>query len=198
MDPGGAVRPLRDRAELFRTLSLVLRRAGPDGPVPRYRLVGTGAALAQGVRLPAGDIDILVARRSDVDLFVAALAGFPCLTAPVWLPDPGQYYARFAVGEIDVGFSTVERPVDTDTIECMGSGPWRHYVDVAVEGRLVPAVRLELRLVSELVRDRPDRYLPLIAHLRRHGGDLGLLRRSMRDRRVDPALRRRIVDQLEQ
>nr|BFE73548.1 hypothetical protein GCM10020092_068490 [Actinoplanes digitatis] len=64
----------------------------------RYRLVGTGAALAQGVRLPYGDIDILVARRSDVDLFAVALAGFPCLTEPVWLSEAGQYYARFAVG----------------------------------------------------------------------------------------------------
>nr|BFE73549.1 hypothetical protein GCM10020092_068500 [Actinoplanes digitatis] len=79
----------------------------------------------------------------------------------------------------------------------MGSGPWRHYVDVAAAGLLVPAVRLELRLVSELVRDRPDRYRPLIAHLRRHGGDLDLLRRSLRDRGVDPALRRRVLDSVE-
>lgn len=193
MDPGTTVRPLRDRAELLRTLSLILRRVGPG---LTYRLVGTGAALAQGVRLPTGDIDILVARRSDVDVCAAALAGFPCLTAPVWLAGPGQYYARFAIEGIDVGFSTVERPVDTDTVECMGSGPWRHYVDVAAREHLVPAVVLELRLVSELVRDRPDRYRPLIEHLRQHGGDLDLLRRSMHDRGVDPAIQRRIVGQL--
>ncbi|MEU4216941.1 hypothetical protein [Actinoplanes sp. NPDC026623] len=187
------VRPIRDRAELLGTLSLILRRVGPG---LTYRLVGTGAALAQGVRLPTGDIDILVARRSDVDRCAAALDGFPCLTPPVWLPGPGQYYATFAVEGVEAGFSTVERPVETDTVECMGSGPWKHYADVAWEEHLVPAVGLELRLVSELVRDRPDRYRPLIEHLRQHGGDLDLLGRSMRDRGVDPALRRQIVDQL--
>jgi hypothetical protein len=193
MDAETTVRPLRDRAELLQTLSLVLRRVGPG---LTYRLVGTGAALAQGVRLPAGDIDILLARRSDVDRCAAALAEFPCLTAPVWLADPGQYYVRFAVEGIDVGFSTVELPTHTDTVECMGSGPWRHYVDVAVEEHLIPAVCLELRLVSELVRDRTDRYQPLIAHLRQHGGDPDLLRRSMRDRGVGPAIQRRTLDQL--
>ncbi|GIE81804.1 hypothetical protein Aph02nite_77540 [Actinoplanes philippinensis] len=196
MDQDNAVRPLRDRAELHQTLSLVLRRADPDMSGLRYRLVGTGAALAQAVSLPTGDIDILVARRSDVDALAAALAEFPCLTPPVWLPDARQYYARFAVEGIDVGFSTVEWPVDTDTFECAGSGPWSHYVTIAIGTHLVPTVRLELRLVSELVRNRPDRIRPLVAHLRQQGGDLDLVHRSMQDRGVAPLLRQQIDDQL--
>src|SRR3954463_9297596 len=120
MDQGNMVRPLRDRAELDKTLSLVLQRADPETSGLKYRLVGTGAALAQGVSLPAGDIDVLVAQRSDVDALATALAEFPCLTPPVWLADARQYYARFAVAGIDVGFSTVEWPVDTDTFECAG------------------------------------------------------------------------------
>ena len=193
MDRASTVRPLRDQAELHETLSLVLQRADPDTAGFTYRLVGTAAALAHGVPLPAGDVDILVAQRSDVDTFAAALAEFPCLTSPTWIADARQYFASFHVGPIVVEFSTVERPADTDTFECVGSGPWRHFVHIAVGTHLVPVVSLELRLVSELVRDRPDRYGPLIDHIRQHGGDLDLVHRSMHDRGVDPMLRQRIM-----
>jgi hypothetical protein len=197
MEQNATVRPLRDAAELQKILSLVLDRADPEASGLEYRLVGTGAALAQGVHLPAGDVDILVARRADVDTFAAALSGFPCLTPPVWLPDARQYFARFAVDEIDVGFSTVERSVDTDTVECIGRGPWEHYVPIRCGRHVVPVVSLELRLASELVRDRPDRYEPLIEHARRHGADLQLIRRAMSDRDVNPILQQRVLERLQ-
>lgn len=181
-------RPLRDRAELQQVLSLVLDRLDPDAPDFEYRLVGTGAALAQGVQLPAGDIDILAARRGEVDRFAAAMSGFPCLEPPAWLPDARQYFTRFHVSEIDVEASTVEVPTDTDTFECIGRGPWQHYVDLDLGRHTVPAVVLELRLVSELVRNRPDRYMPLIEHMRSRSADLQLTQRAMRDRGVDRKL----------
>jgi hypothetical protein len=134
-------------------LTLVLDRIGPGFD---YRLVGTAAALAQGVELPTGDVDILVARREHVDLFAAALSAYHCLAPPVWLPEARQYFTHFAVEGIDVGASTVEVPVDTDAFECIGRGPWEHWVDVRFGRYGVPSVRLELRLISELVRDRPD------------------------------------------
>ena len=198
MDDNGTVRPVRDRAELQHVISVVLDHLDPDGSAPRYRVVGTGAALAQGVELPTGDVDILVERRDDVDRFAATLSrlGFPCLAAPVWIPESRQYFTNFAVDGIGVGASTVEVPTDTDTFECIGPGPWRHRVDIDFGRHVVPVVRLELRLVSELVRGRPDRYLPLIDHLRAHGADLDLVRRAMRDRRVDPALRQRVIAHL--
>jgi hypothetical protein len=191
-------RPLRDRAQLQQVLSLVLDRLDPVAPDFEYRLVGTGAALAQGVQLPAGDIDILAARRSEVDRFAAALSGFRCLEPPAWHPDDRQYFTRFQVSEIDVEASTVEVPTDTDTFECIGRGPWEHYVDLDFGKHTVPAVVLELRLVSELVRNRPDRYLPLIEHIRSHSADLQLTHRAMSDRGVDPQLQQRILDQLRQ
>jgi len=197
MDEDSMVRPLRDRAEVHKTLSLVLQRANPETTGLTYRLVGTSAALAQGVPLPASDIDVLVAQRNDVDTFAVALAEFPCRTSPTWIAEGHQYFAKFRVEGIDVEFSTVERPVDTDTFECHGSGPWKHYVNIAIGTHLVPVVRLELRLVSELVRNRPDRYMPLTSHIRQHGGDLELVHRSMHDRGVDPLLQQRITDQLQ-
>jgi hypothetical protein len=196
MDRDSRTRPLRDQAELRETLSLVLERADPDAAGLAYRLVGTAAALAQGVPLVAGDVDILVAHRSDVDTFSAALAGFPCPAPPAWITGARQYFARFTVEGVVVEVSTVERPAGTDTVECAGPGPWRHYVTIAVGTHLVPVVGLELRLVSELIRNRPDRYEPLIRHLRRHSGNLDLVRRSMRDRGVDPMLQQRVIEQL--
>lgn len=190
-------RPLRGRTELQNVLSLVLDLVDPAVSGFEYRLVGTGAALAQGVQLPTGDIDILVARRADVDRFAAALSGFRCLEPPAWLPHDRQYFTHFEVEEIDAGASTVEIPTETDTFECIGEGPWKHYVLVRVGNHLVPVVRLELRLVSELVRNRTDRYVPLIEHMRSHGADLPLVRRAMNDRGVDPAQQHDVLYQLE-
>lgn len=187
---------LRGLEELQRILSLVLDLVDPDALGVEYRLGGTAAALAQGVQLPARDVDILVARRVDVDEFAAALSRFTCLVAPVWLPDTQQYFARFEVEEIEVEVSTVERSVDTDTFECMGRGPWEHYVGISFGTHVVPVIGLELRLVSELVRDRPDRYAPLIEHMRLHGADLFLVQKAMSDRAVDPVLQERILGQL--
>jgi hypothetical protein len=196
MEQNGAARSLRDVTKLQQVLALVLDHADPDAAGLEYRLVGTGAALAQGVQLRTDDVDILVARQADVDEFAAALAGFPCLTAPIWLRDAQQYFARFAVDGIDVDVSTVERSVASDAFECIGRGPWEHYVPLRFGRHVVPAVSLELRLASELVRGRPDRYEPLIEHLRVHGVDLPLAHRAMTDRGVNALLQQQILDRL--
>jgi hypothetical protein len=185
-------RPIRDRAELLKTLSYLLDRLDPFD----YRLVGTGAALAQGVDLPTGDIDVLVKSREVVDAFAAALAGHPCLDPPKWLPPAQQYFTHYTVDDIKVGASTVEVITESEAVECIGRGPWQHYVDVEAGKHTVPAVALELRLVSELIRNRPDRYTPLIDHLRANGADLELVRRSMKDRNLNPARQREILGRL--
>ncbi|GAA2325671.1 hypothetical protein [Dactylosporangium salmoneum] len=166
MSGSSTSRPLRDLAELHRILTLVLDLVDPAASGFTYRLVGTAAALAQGVALPAGDVDLLVRRREHVEHFAAALSAHRCLDPPAWLPAAGQYFTHFVVDGIEVGASTVEHESAVDTIECIGPGAWTHYVELAVGPHVVPAVRLELRLVSELVRNRPDRYEPLLDHLR--------------------------------
>jgi hypothetical protein len=196
VDDNGEARSLHDPADLHRVLSLVLDRVGPDAVGLEYRLVGTASALAQGVRLPVGDIDILLARRGDVDTFATALSGFLCLDPAAWMPDARQYFARFAIDETKVELSTVEASMDIGTHECIGSGPWRHYVRISIGRHVVPVVSLELRLVTELVRNRPDRYTPLIEHLRLNGADLQLVQQAMRERRLDPGRQARVLDQL--
>lgn len=189
--------PLSGLAQLREILAMVLDRVARTGQAADYRLVGTSAALLQGVPLVAGDVDILVARRGDVDAIAAVLPPSACRAAPAWEPENRQYFARYALDGTDVEISTVEWPVSHDTAECTGAGPWRHYVSVACGTHDVPAVRLELRLVTELVRDRPDRAAALTAHMRAHGADLSLLQRAMTDQAVPPARQRLVLDALQ-
>ncbi|MBD5787965.1 hypothetical protein IF650_17540 [Cellulosimicrobium terreum] len=196
VDPIGTVRRTIGRDELDVLLSLVLDHVDPDAEGVPWRLVGTASALAQGVALPVGDVDVLVASRGDVDQAAAALSGYPCSEPPRWLPDAQQYFVRFVIGQVEVEISTVEQAVDTDTSECAGRGPWEHHVPVGFGRHVLSVVGLELRLVSEIVRERPDRYVPLLEHLRSCRADLPLVHRAMRDRGVDPAVRDRVMDRL--
>jgi len=144
-----------------------------------YRLVGTGAALLHGVSLPAADIDILVRERYGVDTFGSALSSFRCLEAPTWLAETRQYYGNYEVNGVEVGISTVEVASDADTIETFGRGPWEHFTLLACGRYAVPTVALELRLITELFRNRPDRYQPLIQFMQSHGCDLDYIRRGI-------------------
>jgi hypothetical protein len=169
-----------DRALLVETLTLVLDHVLPACAGIDYRLVGTGAALLHGVELPVGDLDITLVERPDVDAFGAALSPFECLEAPAWLPHARQYYANYEVNGVEVGLSTVEVATDADTFETYGPGLWeKHYSLLPCGPYQVPTVNLELRLITEIWRDRPDRYTPLIAYLREHGCDLDLVRRGL-------------------
>jgi hypothetical protein len=144
-----------------------------------YRLVGTAAALLHGVRLPVNDIDLLVRNRSDVDSFGAVLTPFQCLIAPNWLPDAKQYYGNYSVNKIEIGFSTVEVDSDRDTIETYGPGPWLHYTRLSCGQYSVSAVALELRLHTELHRNRPDRYEPILQYLLEFGCNHDLMARCI-------------------
>ena len=191
-----------NRSRLQDTLIVVLDHVLPlygRTAVRPYRLVGTGAALLHGVELPAGDVDLLVRERTDVDAFDAALAAFECLEPPAWLPEARQYYANYWVNGVEVGVSTVEVESDLDVIETYGPGPWeRHTVLLPCGPYRVPTVKLELRLITELYRDRPERYGPLIRHLRAHGCDLDLVRRGLAHIRLSPAMQENVLDQLTQ
>ena len=172
--------PALNRTRLVETLTLVLNHALPACAAVAYRLVGTGAAMLHGVDLPVGDLDLLFLERADVDAFAAALSPFPCLEPAAWLPHARQYYANYEVGGVEVGLSTVEVETDSDAIETYGPGPWeKHYSLLPCGPYQVPTVDLELRLITELYRGRPDRYTPLIAYLREHGCDLALVQRGL-------------------
>lgn len=170
--------------------------AAADGPPLPYRLVGTAAALAQGVPIPTRDVDILLASRQGLDGFAATLSGFRCLTSPTWLAGARQYFARYDVEGVDVELSTVEQPVQTDTWECAGPGPWRHHILLDIGEHVLAAVSLELRLVTELVRQREDRFEPLLNHLLEHEADFPLIARAMQERDVKAALRQHVTDRL--
>ena len=182
------IRLTRELAE--RALARVLAVWEPEFP---YRLVGTAAALLQGVALPVRDIDILCRERDAVDQFAAAMAGFPALQEPAWLVGDRQYFCNYEVAGVEVGASTVEIDVSHDTAETLGAGPWRHYREVPVGAHRVPAVRLELRLATEILRRRRDRSEPLITFLRTHGCDTHLVARALSNAGVPQQIRERAL-----
>jgi hypothetical protein len=188
--------PTLDRDRLCEALASTLDHIAAARAEFEYRLVGTGDALLHGVELPAADIDLLVRARSDVDAIGAALEPSQCLFAPAWLPHSCQYYANYEVLGVEVGISTVEVESDADTVETYGRGPWVHYATLPCGAHTVPAVALELRLITELNRDRPDRYRPIIRHMRVHGCDIALVRRGIGGGRLLTALRHEVLRQL--
>lgn len=185
---GIETRALRDRRDLEAVLRKGFDLIRPIVPDLRYRLVGTGAACLQGVDLPVGDVDLLFARRADIDAVAGALAHLPCVAAPQWIEVSRQYYACYELDGVGFSFSTLEEPCDEDGWECQGPGPWQHYVAVEIGGERIDCVGLELRLTTEFLRGRPDRYEPLLAHLGAHGADLDLLRQSLTARQVPDSL----------
>jgi hypothetical protein len=174
------VNPLLDKRLVKKTLVTMLDRVMPEPDNVEYRFLGTAAALLHGVVLPAGDIDILVKERKGVEVFSDALVGFDCLLAPTYLEDMRQYYAEFKINGVEVGISTVEIETDEDWIETYGPGPWIHYVLLPCGSYMVPTVKLELRLITELYRNRPERYDPLIEFMRIKGYDENLLKRGIK------------------
>ncbi|MDE0448243.1 MAG: hypothetical protein OXH96_16395 [Spirochaetaceae bacterium] len=183
-------KPVVTRKRLSDTLSQILAVWEPKFP---YRLVGTAAALLQGVALPVRDIDILCREREAVDQFAAAMAGFPALQEPAWLAGDRQYYCNYDVAGVEVGASTVEVDVSHDTAETLGAGPWRHFREVPVGEHRVPAVRLELRLASEILRRRRDRSERLASFLRSHGCDTRLVARALSNAGVPRRTRERTL-----
>jgi hypothetical protein len=176
-------------------VALVLDRIAPFIDAQDYRLCGTIAALLQGVFLPTRDINFLVRTRAHVEIFSEALEDYPCPAPPTLQADGVRYSATHIIRGIDISIGWLSSETESDGIETFGRGPWEHYVSITCGQHTVPAVALELRLVTELFRERPDRYKPLLKHLKKHGCDVPILRRGM-DARELPETQQREVLQL--
>lgn len=145
----------------------------------RVRVVGTASSALRGIELPVGDVDILAKDPDAVDDLVAATASKPA----TWTETPfgRQYLANHSVAGVSVQFSTVESNVRgrKRLAECVGETPWRYFSLVDVDGRPVPVVASELRLASDLLRGRDDRWRPIAADLVAHGYDSDLLAQAV-------------------
>ncbi|NPV09776.1 MAG: hypothetical protein HPY83_17680 [Anaerolineae bacterium] len=188
--------PPLDRKRLERTLVAVLDLALPACSRFDWRLVGTAAALLHGVPLPTADVDILVRERAAVDAFSAALSSYPCAAAPAWLEHSRQYYCAYDVNGARMEFSTVEVPSDLEYIETFGLGPWVRCALLPCGPYSVPTVALELRLITELRRQRPDRYRPILEFMAVHGCDLRFIRSAIAAAGVPHALQEEVMSGL--
>jgi hypothetical protein len=192
----GYPEPFLDQVRLQKTLIAFFDHTIPTCSEIDYRLVGTGAALLHGVSLPAADIDILVKERHHVDLFGSALSLFRCLDAPIWLAETQQYYCNYEVNGVEVGISTVEVLSDADHIETFGHGPWKHFTFLPCGRYFVPTVALELRLITELYRNRPDRYQPIIEFMQLDGCDLDFIQRGLVATGIPQMMKDDLLDKL--
>jgi hypothetical protein len=166
----GALRPLLPALELLRD---------------RVRIVGTASSLLRGVEVPAGDVDILAKDRATVEQLAreADDAGATCEAGPRWIDTPfgGQYIADYRVGGVLVQISTVELsiPDPSYVAECAGDAAWLHFDTIQIDGYVIPVVASELRLLSDVIRGRPDRWLPTASFLAKVGYDERLLSAAM-------------------
>ena len=188
--------PTLDQNRLRETLISVLDCAMPACAHIEYRLVGTGALLMHGIEAPTSDVDLLVKLREEVDAFGAALAPFECLVAPAWLPEGRQYYGSYRVNGVEVEISTVEIDADTDYAETFGRGPWNFFTSLACGAYTIPVVTLELRLITELSRNRPDRYEAIISHMQANGCDINFIQRGMASTGLPQDLQTQVLTQL--
>ena len=161
------------------------------------RVAGTASSLLRGIDLPAADVDILAREATIVDALLAAAETAPgsrVVSAVDWVERPAvrQYLAEVEIAGVPVQFSTVEA---TDAAgdagrlaECTGFAPWRHFDVLEVEGHRVAVVASELRLLSEVIRARPDRWGPIGAGLAAAGYDAKLVA-AIAERRLGPGRR---------
>jgi hypothetical protein len=145
----------------------------------RVRVVGTASSALRGIELPVADLDVLARDRGTVDELVAVSGSPPA--SLIDTPFGRQYLADHLLSGVPVQFSTVESNVSgrRRLAECVGETPWRHYSLVDVAGRPVPVVASELRLASDLMRGRDDRWRPIAAHMLVNGFDVDVLSQAV-------------------
>src|SRR5262249_22976621 len=98
---------------------------------------------------------------------------------PAWQQNPGfgQHFAEFDVDGVRLELSTVEPdPGSALAIgECVGELPWSHVDSVEIDGVRIRLVASELRLLTEVARDRIDRAAAIFRYLEATGYDGELL-----------------------
>lgn len=209
----------RAAAQLQDTLAAVMDHVVPRTRALEYRVVGSAAMALQGVPtpLPTSGIDLLFRERQGVDLFGEALATMPgvrCRTPPEERAGTPDYWARYmlvgaearsggspvATEYVAIDLASAGRETDSDSDQVAGRGPWSHYSTVRCGAHDVPAVALELVLLTALECEgarRPNTYPTLLEHLRRQGCDVDLVRRGLADRGSIPEdLQRETLERL--
>ena len=188
--------PIVDNQRLLDVLGKVMDAIQRVLTADHYRLVGTTASILHGAQTPSKGVDFLMRDRDSVDAFHLALSTFKIDAPPTYLPDDQQYWASYFVDGVHVNVTTTEWAPEGDAVESSGEGPWKHFSQLPVGQHSVPTVDLELRLVSELFRDRPDRYEPLIDFMRTRKVNLELLQHSMTQRQIPSQQQADVIDQL--
>ena len=90
----------------------------------------------------------------------------------------------------------METATEFGCIEVSGTGPWTHYVNLRAGSHLLPTVRIELRLATELSRNRVEKYEPTVEWMVMNGCNLSLLEWAMKARGVPAERQHDILSRL--
>lgn len=190
--------PFEESHRLLEVLKRVLNATESVLSPDDYRLVGTTASILHGAKTPSKGVDILMRSRENVDAFHLAMSQFKVDLPPTFDPEDTIYWASYFVDGVHVATCVNEYPAESDAIESAGVGAWMHFTQIPWGHHSVPTVKLELRLITELFRNRPDRYEPLIEYMRIQKVDIDLLRRGMNERQIPQERQEEIIVQLRQ
>ena len=67
-------------------------------------------------------------------------------------------------------------------VEKSGHGPWEHYRLIASGKYGIPVVDLELRLMTEVLRDRKDRINSILKYLKKNGFNKEVMKRILSEK----------------
>ena len=188
--------PVVESQRLLDVLTSVLDAAQDVLSSDRYRLVGTTASILHGAATASKGVDFLMRDRDGVDDLHLALSTFRIDTPPTYLADDEQYWASYFVDGVHVGVTTTEWKPEGSVIEASGEGPWQHFSIIPHGQHQVPTVKLELRLVTEIFRNRADRIEPLMAFMRQQGCDLNLVKQGLTERGIPAQHQTKVMAQL--
>ncbi len=167
-----------------------------------WAVIGSGASTLQGCRLPPADIDILFAEPEGVHQFAQFMSVFAVPRRPregeLWLssreqpvafepPDPQKEvwnFGRWMIADCKIEAAHIARPAGDpsmaqDWICEPGPRIWPHIRHVPFGRYQVPVVPLEIRLGTELLRERKERVDEIVAVLQGQGHDRELLRQAL-------------------
>ena len=162
----------------------------------QYLLCGTAAGLFQGVFQPVRDINLLAKTRTQVDDFSHALRIYPQVEKPIYTESEKLYRATHLIRGVEVSMTALDTSQEDSENMVTSLSPWDYYTEVKIDSHTIRTEALELRLASEIARERPRHYLPLIKHLQKHGADVDLAQRAMAAKAIANDTMRKVISQI--
>jgi DNA-binding transcriptional MerR regulator len=169
----------------------------PVIPEDQYLLCGTAAGLFQGVFQPVRDINLLTKAHKQVNGFAQAMHNFPQVLKPTYFESKKLYCTTHLIRGVEVSMAALDDYRDDAEKGDTFLNPWDHFSELQIGSYTIRAEALELRLATEIARERPRHYQPLIKHMQKHGADLELAQRAMSAKAISNNTVKKVISQIQ-